>query len=233
MDDDFLSLTDMVRSYNEGGTLIENWLRNKNTIDFLGMWERLNNQDFNSVEFDGIMRMAGLNRFKLSVKQWVERTNAIGVMSKTGKFGGTFAHKDIAFEFGTWLSPEFKLILIKEFQRLKNHEAKLVNEQWDYRRFLTKVNYKVHTDSVRQNLIPILNLPKDMEWLVYADEADILNFALFGMTAKQWRQMYPERSGAGRNIRDYADLHQLTVLANLESYNSILISENVDRQERF
>ncbi len=229
---DYISLTDMVKNL-DGDQLIKNWLRNKNTIEFLGVWERLNNENFNMVDFDLIKIDAGTNRFLMSVNQWVERTSAIGIVAKAGRYGGTYAHKDIAFEFGTWISPEFKLILIKEFQRLKDNENGAKNLQWDYRRFLSKVNYKVHTDSIQSNIIPIKHLPKDKEWVVYADEADMLNVVLFGQTAKQWKENNPQLVLQGRNMRDYGDLHQLTVLSNLESYNAILINENIPQPERF
>jgi hypothetical protein len=221
---DYISVTDMCKGFGDD-TLIYNWLRNKNTVEFLGLWEKLNNPNFKNE--------AGTNRFSLTPRKWIDATNAIGLMSKSGKYGGgTFAHKDIAFEFGTWLSPEFKLLLIKEFQQLKDAEAKFSNIEWDFKRLLSKVNYRIHTDSIKENLIPSLQIEKSNERLVYASEADILNYAVFGLTAKQWSQKNPELALKGGNIRDYADLHQLTVLANLESYNAILISQGVDKSDR-
>lgn len=224
---DYISLTDMA-----GPDDIKNWLRNKNTIEFLSVWERLYNPKFNWVEFDPIMRDAGLNRFKMSVKQWVERTGAIGLLAKAGRYGGTYAHKDIAFEFGTWISPEFKLLLIKEFDRMKREELLRENKTWNYQRFLTKVNYRLHTDTIRDTIIPKLQVPKDKQWLIYADEADLLNMAVFGITAKQWRDANPTEAKSG-NIRDFADIIQLNVLANLESLNSVLIEQGMDKEIRF
>lgn len=229
--EDFICLTDMVKGFDGGSSLIENWLRNKNTVEFLGVWETINNVDFNSVGFDGIMQVVGLNRFKLSAKKWVQETNAIGLRAVAGKYGGTYAHKDIAFEFGSWLSPEFKLYLIKEFQRLKDEEYSQKNLEWNYRRFLTKVNYKIQTDSIKANLIPVSKLPDDKQWLIYAEEADILNFALFGRTAKEWREANPDLAKTS-NIRDAATIEQLTVLANLESYNAILMRDGLDKRHR-
>jgi hypothetical protein len=229
---DYISVTDMCKGFGDD-TLIYNWLRNKNTVEFLGLWEKLNNPNFKGLEFETFKNEAGTNRFSLTPRKWIDATNAIGLMSKSGKYGGgTFAHKDIAFEFGTWLSPEFKLLLIKEFQQLKDAEAKFSNIEWDFKRLLSKVNYRIHTDSIKENLIPSLQIEKSNERLVYASEADILNYAVFGLTAKQWSQKNPELVLMGGNIRDYADLHQLTVLANLESYNAILISQGVVKDDR-
>jgi hypothetical protein len=232
-DMDYISLTDM--SFNYGGSsTIERWLRNKDTLEFLGAWEAINNPDFNSLEFEGIKNQAGTNRFWLSVKGWSDKTCAIGLKAKTGRHhAGTYAHRDIAFEFGAWLSPEFKLYLIKEFQRLKEDEAKRISEGWDYRRFLSKVNYKLHTDSVKNNLIPTLNISKNQEWLVYAEEADLLNMALFNETAQDWRANNPEKAKIGENIRDSATVVQLTVLSNLENFNAIMIADNIPKAERF
>jgi hypothetical protein len=223
---DYISLTDMVRNVENGLSLIEKWLRNKNTIEFLGIWEEINNSGFNSPEFEGIKNQAGLNRFALSVKQWVESTHAIGVVSKAGRYGGTYAHKDIAFEFASWISPQFKLYLIKEFQRLKEDERKQLG--WDIRRNLAKINYRIHTDAIKENLIPPkLSLPQTS--LIYASEADVLNMALFGMTAKEWRDSHPTEKG---NIRDYADISQLVCLSNLENLNALFIQENIPQTER-
>lgn len=230
--DDYISLTDMVSGFEGGNSLIEKWIRNKNTIEFLAVWENIHNPDFNSPEFEGIKTEAGLNRFTMSAKQWIQKTNAIGIVASAGRYGGTFAHTDIAFEFGSWLSPEFKLLLIKEFQRLKQEELDRQNLDWDLKRLLSKVNYRIHTDSIKDTIIPKLQTPKDKEWLVYAEEADILNIAVFGKTAKQWKESNPELVLQGFNIRDVPDLHQLTVLSNLESYNAILIKQGISKQQR-
>lgn len=223
---DYISLTDMVRNIDNGLALIEKWLRNKNTIDFLGIWEQMYNPDFNSPEFEGIKNEAGLNRFVLSVKQWTEKTNSIGVIAKAGRYGGTYAHKDIAFEFASWISPQFKLYLIKEFQRLKDEELKQLG--WDIRRNLTKINYRIHTDAIKEHLIP-QELSKNQINLVYASEADLLNMALFGKTAKQWRDENPDEKG---NIRDFANVSQLVCLANLENLNAHFIQEGLSQPER-
>lgn len=230
--EDFISLSDIANGFEGGTGLIEKWIRNKNTIEYLAVWETLYNPIFNSPEFEGIKSEAGTNRFMMSAKQWIQRTNAIGVTASAGRYGGTYAHKDIATEFCSWLSPEFKLYLIKEFQRLKEQEAALLNEEWDFRRILTKVNYRIHTEAIRDNLIPILHVPKDKEGLAYASEAEMLNMALFGTTAKEWKLQNPDLALTGKNIRDYADLHQLTVLCNLESYNAIMIGQNIAQEKR-
>ena len=228
-DTDYLSMTDMVRNFEDGLVLIEKWLRNKNTIEFIGIWEQINNPVFNSPEFEGIKNEAGLNRFSLSVKKWIEKTNAIGLIAKTGRYGsGTFAHKDIAFEFGSWLSAEFKLYLIKEFQRLKEDENDRLKLEWNLCRTLTKINYHIHTDAIKDTLIPA-TLTNEKINFVYADEADMLNMALFGMTAKQWRDMNPKAEG---NIRDYANINQLVVLSNIESINAVLIRKGCNQSER-
>lgn len=224
--EDYISLTDMVKNIENGLALIEKWLRNKNTIEFIGIWEEMYNSDFNSTEFEGIKNQAGLNRFVLSVKQWVEKTNSKGIVAKAGRYGGTYAHKDIAFEFASWISPQFKLYLIKEFQRLKDEEYKQLG--WDIKRNLTKINYRIHTDAIKTNLIPP-ELSKEQIHLVYASEADILNMALFGMTAKQWRDKNPELKG---NMRDYANVSQLVCLANLETLNAHFINERLSSSER-
>lgn len=230
--EDYISLTDMVSGFEGGNSLIEKWIRNKNTIEFLAVWENLHNPNFNSPEFEGIKTEAGLNRFTMSAKQWIQKTNAIGIVASAGRYGGTFAHTDIAFEFGSWLSPEFKLLLIKEFQRLKQEELGRQNLDWDLKRLLAKVNYRIHTDSIKDTIIPKLQTPKEKEWLVYAEEADLLNVSVFGFTARQWKEANPELVLQGFNIRDVADLHQLTVLSNLESYNAILIKQGVSKQQR-
>jgi hypothetical protein len=230
-DEDYICLTDMVKNLDNGSAVVENWLRNKNTIEFLGVWEALNNPSFNSLEFEGIKNQAGSNRFAMSSKQWIETTGAIGIKAKAGRYGGTYAHKDIAFEFAAWVSPEFKFMIIKEFQRLKAQEQ--VFEHWDYRRFLSKVNYHLQTNAIRTFIIPTANIPKSHEWLTYAEEADVVNVALFGTTAKDWRVKNPKLAKGNYNIRDHASVHQLTVLSNMESLNSMLISQNVSKPERF
>jgi hypothetical protein len=227
-EEDYISLTDIARFKDSERTddLIRNWLRNRNTIEFVGIWEQLNNPGFNPVEFDGIKMQAGLNSFTLTPKQWIEKTGAIGIVSKTGRYGGTFAHKDIAFEFASWISVEFKLYLIKEFQRLKEQEQKQLG--WDIKRNLAKINYRIHTDAIKENLIPA-ELTKSQVNLVYASEADVLNMALFGITAKQWRDKNP---GAKGNIRDEANVSQLVCLSNLENLNAMLINEGISQSER-
>ena len=230
-DQDYISLTDMTQNFDGGSALIESWLRNKDTVAFLGVWEQLNNPDFNSPGFEGIKNEAGLNRFTLSVRKWARETNGIGVVAKAGRYGsGTFAHKDIAFEFGAWLSPEFKLYLIREFQRLK--EAEQTAEEgrlaWDVRSMLAKAQYRVHTDAVKQHLIPAA-ITKQQEGFIYASEADLLNTALFGMTAKEWRAANPDSQG---NIRDNATIEQLVVMSALEAQNALLIEQGVSQSQR-
>lgn len=210
----------------DGDFFISDWLRNRNTIEFLGIWEELHNPNFNYGEFAIIKSQAGLNSYKLSVKEWVNKTNSIGIVAKTGRYGGTYAHKDIAFEFGMWISPKFKLLLIKEFERLKAEEQKQLG--WDAKRELSKINYKIHTDAIKKNLIP-KELTKYETSIVYAEEADVLNMALFGMTAKQWRDKNPDKQG---NIREYATINELICLANLENINSIYINERIEQSER-
>ncbi len=224
-DEDYISLTDMLKS-KDGDFFISDWLRNRNTIEFLGIWEELHNPNFNYGEFAIIKSQAGLNSYKISVKEWVNKTNSIGIVAKTGRYGGTYAHKDIAFEFGMWISPKFKLLLIKEFERLKAEEQKQLG--WDAKRELSKINYKIHTDAIKKNLIP-KELTKYETSIVYAEEADVLNMALFGMTAKQWRDKNPDKQG---NIRDYANINELICLANLENVNSIYINDGIKQSER-
>jgi hypothetical protein len=225
---DYICLTDIARYKGPDATddLIRNWIRNRNTVEFLGIWEHLNNPDFNPVEFDGFRRQAGLNSFTLTPKQWIEKTNAIGIISKAGRYGGTYAHKDIAFEFAAWISVEFKLYLIKEFQRLKEQERHELG--WDIRRNLAKINYRIHTDAIQEKLVPP-ELTAAQTNLVYATEADVLNMALFGMTAKQWRDSHPGEKG---NLRDYADVSQLVCLSNLENLNALFIREGISQAER-
>jgi len=225
---DYLSLSDMVRNFEGQGALIEQWLKAKDTVLFLGVWEQLNNPEFNSLEFEGIRNEAGRNSFFLSVKRWAERTGAIGIYASAGRYGGTYAHRDIAFEFGSWLSPEFKLYLIKEFQRLKDDEAARTSREWSFQRTLAKVNYRIHTDAIHEHLIPP-TLTRSQIAVVYASEADLLNVALFGKTATDWRKENPKLSG---NMRDHATLEQLVVLSNIESLNSVLIHQRLPAAER-
>jgi len=220
-EDDYICITDIARYKNAERTddLVRNWLRNRNTIEFLGIWEQLNNPDFKPVEFDGIRMHAGLNSFTLTPKQWIEKTGAIGIISKAGRYGGTYAHKDIAFEFASWISVEFKLYLIKEFQRLKDDENRRLSLAWNLNRTLSKLNYRIHTDAIKAHLIPALVTPTQAA-ITYANEADLLNVALFGQTAKQWRDANPGHEG---NMRDFASIGQLLVLANIESMNAEFI----------
>jgi hypothetical protein len=227
-DDDYISLTNMAAKFG-GEDLIYNWMRNRNTVEFLGIWEQLHNPDFKGGEFDTFRNKAGLNSFHLTPKKWIEATQAIGIQSKPGRYGGgTFAHKDLAFEFGSWLSPEFKLYLIKEFQRLKDDENNRLKLEWNLQRTLAKVNYKIHTDAIKENLIPDI-LSKEKINMVYADEADMLNTALFGLTAKQWREANPKAEG---NMRDQATIEQLVVLSNLESINAVLLHQGLPQSDR-
>lgn len=226
--EDYICLTDMVHNYG-GDQAIYSWMRNRNTVEFLGIWETLNNPDFKGIEFDTFRKQAGLNSFFLTPRKWIDATKATGIVSRAGRYGGgTYAHKDIAFEFGSYLSPEFKLMIIKEFQRLKEQEQ--VSAEWDYRRFLTKVNYRLHTDAVKAVLMPLSEKPSSKSALVYANEADVINLALFNMTAKQWRTKNRDKKG---NIRDHATVEQLTVLANLESIHSMLITDGLDKNQRY
>lgn len=225
---DFICLTDIAKSKNpeHPDDLIRNWLRSRNTLELLGIWEQLHNPNFNPVEFDGIKKQAGLNSFTLTPKQWLEATQAIGLSSKAGRYGGTYAHKDIAFEFASWVSVEFKLYLIKEFQRLKEKEYEQLG--WDVKRQLTKINYRIYTDAVKENLIPA-QLTKQQISAVYASEADLLNMALFGQTVKQWREQNPDKTG---NVRDYSNVSQLVCLANLETLNAYFIQQALPQEER-
>jgi len=227
-EEDYISLTDMVRPFDGGGALIEQWLKNKDTVLFLGVWEKINNQEFNSLEFEGIRNEAGRNSFFLSAKKWVELTKAKGLVAKAGRYGGTYAHKDIAFEFGSWLSPEFKLYLIKEFQRLKDDENRRLSLAWNLNRTLTKLNYRIHTDAIKAHLIPATITPEQVR-IAYATEADVLNVALFGQTAKQWRDANPKLDG---NMRDHAGIEQLLVLANIEGMNAEFIHMALAQGER-
>ena len=224
-DKDYISLTDTIKA-KDGDFFISDWLRNRNTVEFLGVWEQIHNPNFNYGEFAIIKSQAGLNSYKLSVKEWVEKTNAIGLRATAGRYGGTYAYKDIAFEFGMWISPQFKIYLIKEFDRLKEEEQ--VRLGWDIKRNLAKINYRVHTDAIKENLIPPA-LTAQQHSIVYANEADVLNMALFGTTAKSWREANSDLKG---NIRDYANVSQLVCLSNLESLNAVFINEGMPQTER-
>ena len=226
--DDYISLTDIakVKDSDNPRYIIQNWMRNRNTIEFLGVWESLYNPNFNRVEFDAFRSQAGLNSFVMTPQKWIEATAAIGIVSKAGRYGGTYAHKEIAFEFAAWISVEFKLYLVKEFERLKAEEMRRFG--WDIKRNLAKINYRIHTDAIKENLIPPELSSKQIS-LVYAREADVLNMALFGMTAQEWRDSHPELKG---NIRDHANVSQLVCLANLENLNAVFIGEGMPQAER-
>ena len=224
-EEDYISLTDMLKA-KDGEFFFANWMRNRNTVEFLGIWEQLNNPNFNCVEFDIIKSQAGLNNYRLSAKEWMEKTGAIGIISKAGRYGGTYAHKDIAFEFAMWISPEFKVYLIREFQRLKAEEQKQIG--WSAKRELSKINYRIHTDAIKQNLIPE-EVTQHQASIIYAEEADVLNVAMFGKTAKQWRDENPEQKG---NIRDYASINELICLSNMENLNAVFIEQGIPQSER-
>jgi hypothetical protein len=229
-DQDFISLTDIARYKDpeEPKDIVKNWMRTKSTIEFLGLWETINNPDFKGVEFDSFRSEAGSNSFVLSPQKWIAKTNAIGIRSKSGNQGGTFAHKDIAFEFASWLSPEFKLFIIKEFQRLKEEENEKLALGWDLKRNLARINYRIHTDAIKEHLIPVHLTPEQINF-TYATEADVLNKALFGVTAKEWRDANPDLEG---NIRDHASAAQLVCLANLESLNAEFIRQELTQPDR-
>ena len=224
--EDYISLTDMVREVENGSALIEKWLRNKNTIEFLGIWEEMYNPDFKSPEFGGIMAEAGTNRFLLSVKQWIERTNARGIVAKAGRYGGTYAQKDLAFEFASWVSPKFKLYLIRDYQRLKADEQRQLG--WSAKRELAKINYRIHTDAIQNNLIPPAVSRAQMN-IIYANEADVLNVALFGKTHQQWQRENPTLKG---NQRDYATINQLICISNMENINAVMINDGIPQPQR-
>jgi hypothetical protein len=224
-EEDYISLTDMMK-VKDGDFFFHNWLRNRNTIEFLGIWEEVNNPTFNYVEFDIIKSKAGLHNYRLSAKEWMEKTNATGIISRAGRYGGTFAHKDIAFEFAMWISPEFKVYLIKEFQRLKAAEQQAIG--WSAKRELAKINYHIHTDAIKGNLIPH-EIDDYHRSMIYAEEADVLNVALFGMTAKEWRVANPDLKG---NMRDYATINQLICLSNMENINAVFINEGICQSDR-
>ena len=232
---EYISLTDMARFRDTDRTnyIIQNWMRSRSTIEFIGLWEQMNNVNFKSLEFEAFKNEAGSNTFSLTPKRWIEATNAIGIVSKSGRYGGTYAHKDIAFEFATWLSPTFKLYLIKEYQRLKEIESNTYNLEWNVKRVLSKVNYTIQTDAVKDFILPKSNYTKETEWLAYAEEADILNVALFGCTAKQWRDVNSKLALEGKNLRDIASINELAVLSNLESANADMIRDTISKEERF
>ena len=226
---EYISLTDIARyKSDEPNDVIRNWLRSRDTIEFLGLWEMLHNENFKPVEFDGFRKQAGLNAFTMSPTKWIEGVNAIGIVTKAGRYGGTYAHSDIAFEFASWVSAEFKLYIIKDYQRIKLDENSKISLNWNLNRELSKLNYRIHTDAIKENLIPeeVTAFQKSM---TYANEADMLNVALFNKTAKQWRDENPDKQG---NIRDHADINQLLVMANMESYNAILIEQGIPQSER-
>ena len=228
-DEDYICLTDMVKAGDNSdrtNIVIQNWMRRKDTISYLGVWENLHNPNFKSIEFDAIKNASGTNRFILTAKEWIERTGAIGIIAKSGRYGGTYAHKDIAYHFGMWLSPEFNLLVVKEFQRLKEEEQKALG--WSAKRELAKINYHIHTDAIKANLVPE-EISQYHRSLIYANEADVLNVALFGMTAKEWRDAHPDDKG---NIRDYATINQLICLSNMENLNAVFINEGLPQGER-
>ena len=228
-ENEFISLTDIARYKSDDPTaVIQNWMRNRDVLDFLGLWETLHNSNFKPLEFEGFRSQAGANAFTMSPKKWIDATGAIGIVSKAGRYGGTFAHSDIAFEFASWISPEFKLYIIKDYKRLKTEETSRLSLGWNLNREISKLNYKIHTDAIKANLLPPQLTPAQIAF-TYADEADLLNVVLFGMTAKQWRDANPDKRG---NMRDYATINQLLVLANLESYNAILIQQGRAQKER-
>ena len=227
---DFISLTDMIKA-KDGDFFISDWLRNRNTLEYLAAWESLNNPSFNYGEFAIIKDKSGLNNFKISVKEWVARTGAIGLTAKTGRYGGTYAHTDIAFNFGMWISPIFQLYIVKEYQRLKEIESNQYNLEWNVKRLLSKANYRIHTDAIDKYTIPKLSFSQRKEW-VYSDEADLLNIVMFGCTAKQWREANPKRALKGENLRDIASINDLAILSNLETLNAMLIKHGLPKKER-
>lgn len=234
--EDYICLTDMAKEKdgsNRAADVIKNWIRTRTTIEFLGTWETMYNPNFKVEEFDRFKMEAGLPTFVLSPRQWTEKTGAIGILSKSGRYGGTYAHRDIAFEFGAAISPTFKLFLIKEYQRFKAIESNQYNLEWNVKRLLSKANYHIQTDAVQKNILPEKNYAKDKEWLIYAEEADLINVALFNCTAKDWRILNPEQAKKDLNIRDFASINELAVLSNIESLNAELIKRGIDKSERF
>ncbi|MCD4819594.1 MAG: KilA-N domain-containing protein [Candidatus Cloacimonetes bacterium] len=234
-EDEFISLTDMAKFRDPQRTnyIIQNWMRTRSTIEFIGLWEQLHNPNFKSIEFDAFKNEAGSNSFTLTPKKWIETTNAIGINSKAGRYGGTYAHKDIAFEFASWISPTFKLYLIKDYQRIKEIETNQYNLEWNVKRLLSKTNYLIQTDAVKNYILPKTDYETDKQWLIYAEEADLLNVALFGCTAKDWRNANPKLAEKKMNIRDIASINELAVLSNLESMNADMIRENIVKEERY
>jgi hypothetical protein len=235
-EEDYICLTDMAKAKegdNRAADVIKNWIRTRTTIEFLGTWETMYNPDFKVAEFDHFKMEAGLPTFVLSPKQWAEKTRAIGIISKSGRYGGTYAHRDIAFEFGAAISPTFKLYLIKEYQRYKEIESNQYNLEWNVKRLLSKANYHIQTDAVQKHILPEKNYTKDKEWLIYAEEADLLNVALFSCTAKDWRELNPEQAKKDLNIRDFASINELAVLSNIESFNAELIKNGMEKADRF
>ena len=235
-EEDYICLTDMAKAKegdNRAADVIKNWIRTRTTIEFLGTWEMMYNPNFKVTEFDHFKMEAGLPTFVLSAKQWAEKTGAVGIISKSGRYGGTYAHRDIAFEFGAAISPTFKLYLIKEYQRFKAIESNQYNLEWDVKRLLSKANYHIQPDAVQNHILPEKNYAKDKEWLIYAEEADLLNVALFNCTAKDWRELNPEQAKKDLSIRDFASINELAVLSNIESLNANLIKKGIDKSERF
>lgn len=234
--EDYICLTDMAKGKDDdirAADRIKTWIKSRSTVEFLGAWEQIYNPDFKVVEFDHFRNESGSNAFVLSPKEWVESTNAIGIFSKSGRYGGTYAHKDIAFEFGSWISPMFKLYIIKEYQRLKDAESNQYNLEWDVRRVMTKVNYVLHTDAVQKHIIPNSKFSEGKKWIEYANEADLLNVALYGYTAKEWKEANPEKALKGQNMRDYSSINDLLVMSNLESVNAELIKRGSSKEQRF
>lgn len=234
-EEEFISLTDMAkfRDSVRSDYIVQNWMRTRSTVEFLGLWEQLHNTNFNSIEFDGFRNDSGSNSFTLTPKRWIEDTNSVGIISKSGRYGGTYAHKDIAFEFASWLSPTFKLYLITEYQRLKEVETNQYNLEWNVKRILSKTNYHIQTDAVKNFILPDKNYNKDKEWIVYAEEADLLNVALFNCTAKDWREANPELARKSMNIREIASINELAILSNLETMNAQMIKEKISKDARF
>lgn len=234
-EEEFISLTDMAKFRDSKRTnyIIQNWMRTRSTIEFIGLWEQLNNPNFKRIEFDAFRNESGSNSFTLTPKKWIESTSSIGIISKSGRYGGTYAHKDIAFEFASWISPTFKLYLITEYQRLKEVETNQYNLEWNVKRILSKTNYHIHTDAVKNFILPNKNYEKDKEWLIYAEEADLLNVVLFNCTAKDWRIANPDLAKKSMNIRDIASINELAILSNLETINAQMVKENIDKNHRF
>jgi hypothetical protein len=234
-EEEFISLTDMAKFRDSERTnyIIQNWMRTRSTIEFLGLWGQLKNPNFKSIEFDAFRNESGSNSFTLTPKRWIEATNSIGIISKSGRYGGTFAHKDIAFEFASWISPTFKLYLITEYQRLKEVETNQYNLEWNVKRILSKTNYYIHTDAIKNFILPDKNYEKEKEWLIYAEEADLLNVVLFHCTAKDWRDANPDLAKKSLNIRDIASINELAILSNLETLNAQMIKEKISKNERF